>query len=149
MKKTPRIAYFYASTPDIAHAEIPSLPPDSAILCIESDRFPREVPITLNVAIVNLEKGMPYSFHIKVLLDDIEVSQGSTQASPVRYRAYQSNEGEFAVRHSFFETYTLDKPGSYTFVINLYDQYLTEPPADDARVVHRAECSIAIARSWI
>ncbi|UNK75799.1 hypothetical protein [Raoultella planticola] len=148
MKKTPRIAYFYASSPDIAYPEMPAIPPDGAILCIESDTFPKEVPITLNVAIVNITKGNPYSFHIKVLLDDMEISKGNTQASPIRYRTYLSGEGEFAVRHSFLETYTLDKPGSYTFVINLYDKYLTEPPVSDDGLVHRAECSIAIAKSW-
>ncbi|WP_117125313.1 hypothetical protein [Klebsiella quasivariicola] len=149
MKKTPRIAYFYASTPDIAYPEILSIPPDGANLCIESDKFPSEFPIVLNVAIVNLKKASPYSFHIKVLLDDEEISKGDTQqALSVRYKAYLSSEGDFAVRHSFYETYAFDEPGCYTFLIRLYDSYLTTPPIGDEGIVHQAECSIVIAKEW-
>ncbi|MFS3509297.1 hypothetical protein [Citrobacter braakii] len=148
MKLSPRIAYFYVSTPEILHPEIQTLPPDRATLCIESDTFPREVPMVLNIAIVNLEKGTPYSFHIKMLLDGREISIGSTEATQVRFKSYESSEGNFALRHSFFEKYMLDEPGCYTFIVRLYDEYLSSPPTDSDKFSHQMECSIAVAREW-
>ncbi|MCW2473394.1 MULTISPECIES: hypothetical protein [unclassified Symbiopectobacterium] len=146
--KQARIAYFYASSSQVSYPEIPSLPPDGALICLDSDKFPNEMSFVLNVAVVNLPRGAPYSFYITVLYNGLDISSGETKSSPLRHKGYLSRNGDYCVQHSFIETYTIEQPGCYTFKIFLYDHNIDSAPTDDAGLIHQSECSIAIAKEW-
>lgn len=140
---TPRIAYFYASPPALGLSEI-----DPPTLCIESDNFPKEVAVFLNIAVINLPESGSYSFFTKVLFGDEEVTSASSSGEIIRHKAYISDSGEYAARMVTSERFNAPAPGYYRFRISLYRSELSEPPQNDDDIVHQSECFVAIAGKW-
>lgn len=146
-----KIAYIYPSSPEIEYPEIPSLPPLPAIICIACEEVPYEISVAMNIGIVDIPKCdpyYPYTIYVKILFEGNEIVTPETQSVSFRHKAFTSPDGLFAMRHSYIEKFTIEKYGTYTFCASLYDRDLTEKPEDEDGLVHRAECSIVIAKDW-